>query len=166
MKKACFIPILLLCHLFVCTAQVKTNLKQRSETPVLNSKSDARVALQFINDYVAFCSSKQRIKVSQWVENNKLLTNHFKSTYIKLVNSALKSDPELGLDFDPILDAQDYPEKGFNIINYDSATGYVTLNGKDWPAFVLVTRIVKQGNKWLVDGSGVINIPEEKRAKR
>lgn len=166
MKKACFISALLLCHLFVCTAQVKSTPTQIIETSISNSKSNTSVALQFINDYVAFCSSKQRIKLNQWVGNNKLLTNHFKSAYIKLVNSALKSDPELGLDFDPILDAQDYPEKGFNIINYDSATGYVTLNGKDWPAFVLVIRIVKQGNKWLVDGSGVINIPEEKRAKR
>ena len=72
----------------------------------------------------------------------------------------------MGLDFDPIFDAQDFPDKGFELVSSDKNSGYITVKGKDWPEFVLVIRIVYLDNKWLVDGSGIINIPESKRAKR
>ncbi|MBP1613806.1 MAG: hypothetical protein H6Q13_1254 [Bacteroidetes bacterium] len=130
-----------------------------------NLEPSSTIALKFINQYVIFCS-QQTSPNSKWIKNNKLLTEKFKSTYNILVDSAIKADPEIGLDFDPILDAQDYPDKGFELVKYDNKTGFVTLKGKDWPDFILVMKIVNQGNKWLVDGSGVINIPENNRAKR
>ena len=126
---------------------------------------DSGIALQFLNDYADFCS-KRPGSGADWIANNRLLTDNFKTAYKNLLDSATKADPELGLGFDPIFDAQDYPDQGFEIISSDRETGFLTLEGKNWPEFILVVRIVNQDNKWLVDGSGVINIPENRRATR
>lgn len=72
----------------------------------------------------------------------------------------------MGLDSDPILDAQDFPDKGFELVNCDSTAGFVTIRGKEWKDFILTVKVVDQNNKWLVDGAGVINIPVTKRARR
>jgi hypothetical protein len=42
----------------------------------------------------------------------------------------------------------------------------VTVVGNDWKEFELVLKVERENNKWLVDGAGVINIPDDKRAKR
>ena len=82
------------------------------------------------------------------------------------MDCARKADPELGLDADPVLDAQDFPEKGFELNNCDSTAGYVSVKGKDWKDFFLVLKVVHENNQWLVDGVGIINISFDKRAKR
>jgi hypothetical protein len=82
------------------------------------------------------------------------------------LDSAQKKDPELGLDSDPVFDAQDFPEKGFSILKVDTLSQYVTVVGNDWKEFELVLKVERENNKWLVDGAGVINIPDDKRAKR
>jgi len=43
---------------------------------------------------------------------------------------------------------------------------YVTVRGVDWPEFLLVLKLANHENKWQVDGSGVINMPENRRADR
>jgi hypothetical protein len=150
---------------FSCNTQ--TNNKSKVQTDSMDSKlvPDSSIALQFINDYSDFCSKKQSSD-NDWIKKNRLLTDNFKTAYKNLLDSAIKLDPEMGLGFDPIFDAQDYPDQGFEIVSCDNKSGFVTLKGKDWPEFVLIIRIVYQDNKWLVDGSGVINIPENERAKR
>lgn len=131
-----------------------------------NTAEEANVAMQVINEYVVFCSQSTE-SADDWVAKNKLLTHKFKTSYKKLVESALKEEPESGLGFDPILDAQDYPDEGFELVNYDHKKGFVTLRGKDyWSNFILVMKVVKEKGKWLVDGSGVINIPRKMQAKR
>ena len=75
-------------------------------------------------------------------------------------------DPIEGFDSDPIVDAQDFPDKGFSILKQDPNTGYVTMVGNGWKDFTVVLRIVHINNKWLVDGAGTINIPESKWRKR
>ena len=82
------------------------------------------------------------------------------------MDSAQKKDPELGLGSDPIFDDQDFPEKGFSIVKVDTPSAYVTVAGNDWKDFELVLKVEQENNKWLVDGAGVINIPDDKRAKR
>jgi hypothetical protein len=129
----------------------------------IQGSSEIDAALKFINDYTELCNSGPIDKT--WIERNKLLTENFKKTYSNLFDSANKEDPELGLDFDPIFDAQDFPDKGFELVKCDSL-GYVTVSGIDWPDFILVLKLVQEGNKWLVDGCGVINIQLEKRAKK
>ena len=143
--------------------EVKTSIATSSDKT--ENTPDFNVALNFINDYVAFSSVKPTIDTN-WITNNSSLTDNFKSKYSNLLDSAYKVDHELGLDFDPIFDAQDFPDKGFEISKFDNTTGYITVKGKAWKEFELVLKIVFQDNKWLVDGSGVINIPVDKRANR
>lgn len=124
---------------------------------------DFNVALQFMNAYTAYCATSAD---ANWIAKQPLLTDNFKAAHKKLIEDAQKADPEMGLGFDPIFDAQDYPDKGFSISATDTANGYVTVTGINWPDFQVVLKVVQQNNQWLVDGAGVINIPQEKRAKR
>jgi hypothetical protein len=84
----------------------------------------------------------------------------------KIIEDAYEKEPEVGLDFDPILDAQDYPDKGFELESLDEKTNYLTVRGKDWADFKLTIKIIEENGNWLVDGCGIINIPTDKRAKR
>jgi hypothetical protein len=150
-----------------CSRQNETNTTSSSTTNKSESTPDNNVALTFINDYALFCEPKSPpTNDTNCIRNNSLLTNNFKSTYYNLIHSARKDDPEMGLGFDPIFDAQDFPDKGFVMVKSDSKDGFVTVKGKDWPEFTLVLKIVVQNGKSLVDGSGVINIPADKKAKR
>ena len=146
-----------------------TDVKSDSSTPLSETKvtPDFSVALNFINDYTKFSMPKAQASIdTNWIDRNELLTDHFKTAYRALLDSARKEDPELGLGFDPIFDAQDFPDKGFSIFKADTLGGYVTVVGNDWKEFELVLKVVQNDKKWLVDGAGVINIPGEKRAKR
>jgi hypothetical protein len=129
---------------------------------------DTSVALAFINSYVQYVLSESKPKPSTttWIQNNTLLTASFKQQYQSIVKEATKNDPEIGLDADPILDAQDLPQEGFVMKRLDPATGYLTVRGKDWTDFELTLKLVQQNGQWLVDGSGYINIPANKQAKR
>ncbi|WP_147275758.1 hypothetical protein [Adhaeribacter pallidiroseus] len=119
-----------------------------------------------MNDYADYCTPKSPpSNDTTWIKRNQLLTNNFKNRYESLLDSADKADPEIGLDFDPIFDAQDYPDEGFIFSSQDSS-GFVTLKGKDWPEFTVVVKVVLENNKSLVDGAGIINIPVNKRALR
>lgn len=125
------------------------------------------MALKFINDYASYCAAENAKRDDvKWIEGDSLLTTNFKQLYRNMVDSARKKDPELGLDSDPIFDAQDFPQKGFTILTADTAAGYVTMNGIDWKDFQLVLKLKRENDKWLVDGAGVINVPPDKRAKR
>lgn len=153
--------------LLSCTQQDKNSDSSASKSITQNDSLDFNVALTFINDYATFCTPKSPpTNDTNWIPHNPLLTDNFKTSYNKLINSACKEAPELGLGFDPIFDAQDFPDKGFEILNYDQKTGFITVKGIDWPEFKLVLKVIKEKNKSLVDGSGVINIPSDKKAQR
>ncbi len=130
----------------------------------------AEAANSFMNEYKKYCDDslhkKTKQTTDQWVQRNSKVTEHLKKSYKKLVEDANKEDPEMGLDFDPIFDAQDYPDQGFKILSCDEKTNLVTLNGKDWEDFKVVVKTSKTGKGWLIDGAGVINIPKNLRAKR
>jgi hypothetical protein len=169
MKKQLFIIVCIISVGFTSSGQTVNKVKSVSATKEVKTIPDFNVALKFINDYISFCiaifNKYTSLREDDWVANNQLVTNSFKINYKKLITDALKKDPELGLDFDPILNAQDYPEKGCSILKKDVNTGYVTVIGNDWKNYTLVLKVVYQNNKWLVDGAGIINIPENKRAK-
>jgi len=153
--------------LFSCNSENKTKHETATGPSKEQATPDFNVALGFINDYTKFCAKpRQLTKTDEWIRNNSLLTDNFKNLYKNLLDSAQKKDPELGLDFDPIFDAQDFPEKGFSILKADTLSGYVTVVGNDWKEFELVLKLGQENDKWLVDGAGVINIPDDKRAKR
>ncbi|OAI42683.1 hypothetical protein AYO41_00685 [Verrucomicrobia bacterium SCGC AG-212-E04] len=95
----------------------------------------------------------------RWVTANSYLSDGFKKALRKAVVDARKEDPEMGLDFDPILNAQDYPEKGYRAkdiqANGDKAS--VTMEGLDAPDFKISVQLVKTDNKWKIDRIGDIN---------
>ncbi len=161
MKQFIYLSLIMI---FCCDLQI---MSQPADKKSQNMKTaNAYVALKFMDSYKKFCDMRtEKADVDKWIENNTLLTDRFKSTYKKILTDAYKEEPEVGLDFDPIFDAQAYPDKGFKILKYDSASGYVTLGGIDWEVYSVTVKIVFQNNKWLVDGAGIINIPKDKQRK-
>ena len=109
---------------------------------------------------------KESIGVVEWVNSNKLTTNTFRTELKRILDEAYKLEPEIGLDADPIFDAQDFPEKGFELESFDSKTNYIVVKGKNRPDFKLTIKMVMENNDWLVDGCGMINIPNDKRIAR
>lgn len=130
-----------------------------SDNSVDEKGMDPQIVLDVMNDYVENCNTRK--DSDKWVENQKFLTEDFKKEYKKMMKEAWEEDPEIGLGFDPILNAQDFPEKGFEIKSVDSKKGLVTLQGIDWLDFVLTTQITEVNGKWLLDGAGVIRIPRK-----
>jgi hypothetical protein len=149
--------ILIQILLLVCSCQ-----SQRTEAP---KKDNSETAIKFMNDYIAFCDLRTTDKdVLKWIDSNPLLTNNFKKAHRNLIEKAYKDEPEVGLDFDPIFDAQDYP--GSFVVKNIEEDGYIILKGKDWEDFIVTVKIVYEGSQWLIDGAGIINIPQEKQARR
>ena len=119
------------------------------------------IALNFVNSYVDNCNKmKGAIGILEWVELNKMVTKSFKDEVKRMIDEAYNKDSEIGLDYDPIFNAQDYPEKGFEIESFDRENNYLILRGIDWPKFKLLIKISRENNTWLIDGCGSININE------
>lgn len=143
-----------------------TKTNDKAPQPDSSQLPDASVAVKFINDYVSFISkSGFEEGAVTWVRGKERVTEDFKNALRKLIEEAYREDPEMGLDFDPILNAQDYPEGAF-VLSTSDPDGYVTVQGKDQPEFKVVVKLKLIGNKWMVDGAGAINIPEEKQPNR
>ncbi|MDL2314916.1 hypothetical protein LJC16_01515 [Bacteroidales bacterium OttesenSCG-928-C19] len=125
------------------------------------------IALTFINSYVDNCNKmKGAIDIIEWVDSNNLTTNFFKNEVRTIIEKANQEDPELGLGFDPILDAQDFPDEGFEFAAFDDKINFIVVKGKKWEDFKLTIKMILEDNKWLVDGCGIVNIPDNKRSKR
>ncbi len=133
------------------------------ETPKKEVKTevDARIALEVMNNYVANCNALK--DPQKWVQNNRLLSHDFKEAYKSMIEDAFKEDPEMGLGFDPILNAQDFPEKGFKVSSVLLEKRMVILEGIDMPDFTVATRLVEINGKWLLDGAGAIRIPKPEK---
>lgn len=114
-----------------------------------------------MNDYLrhllAVESGKSSRSSDRWVLDSRTVSRRFKTTY-----KALTKDKDL--NFDLLLNAQDFPNRGWVPTGCDAA-GFVTLRTKpgDHLQLPVVVKILKNGNGWLIDGAGVINIPESKR---
>ena len=95
----------------------------------------------------------------QWVNSNSYLSDAFKQVVQKKITDARKEDPELGLDFDPILNAQDYPDKGYRAkeIQIAGDKAYVVMEGIGAPDFKLSVELVSINNQWKINGIGDIN---------
>jgi len=141
---------ILITSLFACGTPNKDSNNEQGMDP--------QISLNAMNDYVKSGSALK--DPAKWVRNNQLLSPDFKKGYDKMISDAYKDDPEMGLGFDPILNAQDFPEKGFEIKSVDSKRGLVVLQGIDWSDFVVKTKLVEVNGQWLVDGAGVIRMPK------
>ncbi|MBU2951824.1 hypothetical protein KO493_14080 [Tamlana agarivorans] len=141
--------------------------EEKTKVQLEDTTSKTYVALKFINDYVVNCNKmKEQIGIVKWVNFNQDVSQEFKEELTKMIEDAYKSEPEYGLGFDPIFDAQDYPDDGFKLAEFDSISNYLTVEAKTWKGFSINMRIEEVNNKWLVDGCGVINIPKNKQAER
>ena len=154
MKNFIAIPLILL--FLSCQSTVKkeaTKIKNERKTP------DHTVALKFINDY-----TQNRVgNVIDW----PIVSEKFKSELKRIINKAEKEAPGYGLGFDPVIDAQDYPLSGFKLsATNDISSEFVTVSCKEWKNFDITVKLIWKNDKWLVDGSGIINIPTEKQAER
>ena len=162
--------ILTIILLISCGQREKENkdlLTDTREQTVSQKVDKIDNGLKFINDYVENSNKMtDKVDIIDWVNSNNLSTNNFKTELKKIIEDAYEKEPEVGLDFDPILDAQDYPDKGFELESLDEKTNYLTVRGKDWADFKLTIKIIEENGNWLVDGCGIINIPTDKRAKR
>lgn len=137
-----------------------------SQVSGMKSETGVKNALAFINGYVENANKlKQSVDTVDWVKSNNLSTKGFKKELKRLMDKAGK-DPDSGLDADPVFDAQDFPDKGFELESFDEKTDYMTVRGIDWPEFKLTMKILFENGNWLVDGCGMINIPKNKRAER
>ncbi len=164
--------------IFIATLLVFVSCGHKAETKIDSGKTTIqstvdknenliKTALTFLNAYVDNCNKmKESIGVIEWVDSNKLTTNRFKTELKRIIEEAYKGEPEIGLDADPIFDAQDYPDKGFELESLDSTTNILLVKGKNWPEFKLTIRMVKENADWLVEGCGMINIPNDKRVAR
>lgn len=145
------------------TDTASTELKLTDPQAELNPK----IAMDFINSYIDNANKmSEAVEIQNWVKSSKLLTDKFKIVLVNMITEAFERDPEYGLGFDPILDAQDYPEEGFLLSSYDPTSNIATVTGKQWTSFVLKIKLTDQNGQTLVDGCGVVNIPEEQRAER
>jgi len=143
---------------------VSCSVKTNHESLAIDQRQPPDAALKFINEYTKACSGTD-FNSAKWIESNELITDNFKVRYKQIVEEARKADPEVGLAFDPIFNAQDYPEKGFMLSGTDD-NGYVTVKGKDWQEFTVVIKLAFIDNLWKVDGAGIINIPKNKQVNQ
>ncbi len=156
--------------LFVsCSSDTKTDTTETSSTESTNDFKSfvGDNALTFINAYVENCNKmKESVGIVEWANSNEFASNHFKTELEKIVTEANEADPEMGLGFDPIFDAQDYPEEGFEIDSFNSEPNFIIVIGKNMPDFRLTMNMVDSNGIWMVDGCGIVNIPNDKRSKR
>jgi hypothetical protein len=157
----------ILAFLFVILVGLSCESSQKQNQSNLDTIEDEgggekELALKFINAYINYVNDYDAsLNLIDWVNQQTILSNSFKSELRRILEEAEKEDPEMGLGFDPILDAQDYPEKGFVVDNVDGE--FVILKGIGWEDFFLTLKMVKgENNQWLVDGSGIVNIPEDR----
>lgn len=117
-------------------------------------------ALMFINDYNRIISNLELKEIKEWVISNENVTLKFKKEYQKIYADALKADPELGLESDPILNAQDTSESGFGFKKMDNE--YVIVKAENWNVFNITLKVIEIEGKFLIDGCGIVNIPKHK----
>lgn len=126
------------------------------------SEVDPQTALDFINGYIAnILRMAESEDILVWTQNNQDCTQELKDALKKMMDEA---DPEYGLGFDPILDAQDFPEEGFKLLTQNG--NIVTVEGIDIPGFTVNLKMAKTEAGWKVNGCGVVNMAENERAVR
>lgn len=149
-----------LLFVFACSEskqQPDASVKQE-ESLQINENQAAEVALSFVNAYVVNCNQMSKaLAVEEWVAMNMQTTFEFKAALTNLINEAKKNDPEMGLEADPIFNAQDYPENGFELESLDKTGNIIHLKGKGQSDFKLTLQMKQDNGAWLVNSCGMVN---------
>lgn len=133
------------------------------ENSVATREQQTANAIQFINDYLdAFANINSMDDIVDWVLRSNLASDNFKQTYYNMITEAYDADPIVGLGYDPVLDGQDADSK-YELVSYDDQSHYLLIRGVNYAEFMTTMKIVEIDGKWLVDGSGDINIPDNQK---
>ncbi|MBK8800552.1 MAG: hypothetical protein IPN71_00560 [Fibrobacteres bacterium] len=135
-----------------------------SEIPPADSLERRHFAIRFVQDYLRQDLPSDSAAID-WVSRRPDVTESFKQAHAKLLREARKAQPDLGLEFDPILDAQDWPTGALDW-KMDLPQGAMLLCVRDRPDITLSVRIVHRRHRLALDGIGVIRIADSLRAKR
>lgn len=138
------------------------------EPPATQLPGRAATALAFINGYVRAVNrgGNPLDSLAATPGLRDLSTGRFQQQLRQIVREARRPDGETSLDADPVLDAQDLPDAGFELAEADADSVYLTVRGVDWPDFRLTMKLAQENGRWLVDGCGRVNIPPARRARR
>lgn len=140
-----------------------SDLYESSEQEKASDDQNYQAALDFINNYI---ETKNELEILEFVNTSPLASQNLRTALENIVIKAWEEHPKVGLGFDPLLDAQDYPSEGFELHEFNPESGDVLVKGIGWEDFKVRMKIVKEDGHLLVDGCGAVNIPEEKRAPR
>lgn len=125
------------------------------------------VVNEFYKQYFVFLNNPIKkdpdTSVITWVKANSLLTEEFKRKFEEVIVQARIKDPELGLDFDPIVHGQDHPDKGFRAIDskVSGKMAVTIVEGIEWPGNRIRVELVEIKGKWLINGIGTINTEQK-----
>src|SRR5690625_220350 len=105
------IQLLFVFGLLIISCNSPNTKKEAESTETLPTKEiDYQVGLIFINDYLEFLYNfDENSNRVNWINQRKDVSTKFKTELKTLEDAAEKENPEYGLGFDPILDAQDSP---------------------------------------------------------
>lgn len=144
------------------------NIEQQTEVETtFTNEEKVNLALTFINSYVENSNKmNEGLALLDWVNSQTIVSSSFKTEVKKIIDEAMKEDPEMGLDADPIFDAQDYPSEGFELDTFDDKTNTVLVKGKDASDFKLLIQLIDENGAILINGCGIVNVPVGQRVKR
>ncbi|UKN00213.1 hypothetical protein K6119_10760 [Paracrocinitomix mangrovi] len=116
------------------------------------------LGVQFINEYKNFVDTNTSVnRKIEWLKNSNFVSDNFLNHLQQMTDSANQIDPFIGLDYDPIFVAQDYPDEGFNLKSTDPKTNSMIVQGIDWVDFKIRIRLIENNGEWMVDGAGDVN---------
>ena len=132
-----------------------------TKDPVWDSGIKWSVAEQFMNEYVDFLLEEMKSDkdLFSWVDSRSDLTKEFIESWnlIFTGGEAYEIEDEYELDYDPIIDAQDFPDDGFEVVDAFLEDTSVVLQGIGWETFKLKIFLKFEDGVWKVDGSGDVN---------
>ena len=165
MKNIFCLPVILL---FVISCGGKARQEQAvhqnkvKDTVKTAVPADPQVAVNFLNEYIR----NSGIGTADWLKHCGLVTDNYIARYIAAENGQKKTLESGGEPGDLVTGNMDWCETGYQLKKFDAQTGYVLASGNseisgcDENIDPVIVKIIQVGNKWLVDGSGSINIPD------
>jgi hypothetical protein len=127
------------------------------------------VVNEFYKQYLGFLKKPVKgnynASLIAWVKTNSLLTMEYKRKFEEAILQARKEDPELGLGYDPIINAQDYPDEGFHVIDLKISGKRATTIGEGigMPSLRIRVELIEIKGKWFINGIGNINTSKNKK---
>lgn len=160
------LTLLLFLTVIFCKESSSQEAKVNNE-PSETSIAAIKTALNFINNYVDYCNDlNSEITLKDWINEQSQVTENFKKELKRTIAKADQQEPLLGIGVDPIFDAQDYPENGFEIDTFNKESDLVRVQGKEWNDFKLNIKMTLKNGQWFVNGIGMINMSENERFER